>query len=367
VTLNFKARKLWPALALGLVSMPLALAAQTPVPGAETDWRGANDAVGQLKRGHADALKWEQANVPPAAAPEPTPTGLQLLTTEDVTRQAWRSRRDLARPLARLGTANVALVAAGRWAEIDPGLQRKVQDMDEVLHVAVQARKAWLQALAARQSLAHYQAIVDAADAARELGQRMVNVGNWSALQQARVQLVHSSAQMNLARAQYAATQSQASLIKTLGLTGKITNPTLPQALPEVPAQFVLPDVWRQKAQAVQAQLPESEGLRSQANFTLALAAYQASHALAIGTRDALKTQALINEEMVLRYNGMLSSVWDVLDASRSQSQAAIDAINAQRDFLIAEADLQWVLQGGAPDNFLSLGAVGEAAAPAGH
>lgn len=365
--LKFKPQNMWPAMALGLVSVPLALAAQTAAPGAETDWRRANEAVGQLKRGHADVLKWEQANVPPPALQGPVAEGIKLLTVEDVTRQAWRNHPDLARPLARLGTANEARVATGRWTDIDPVLQRKVDDMDEVLHVAVQARKAWLQALAARQSLAHHQAIVLAADSASELGQRMVNVGNWSALQQARVQLVQSSAQMALARAQYAATQAQATLIRTLGLTRNVTNVTLPEALPELPPELVLPDVWRQKAQAVQAQLPEAEGLRNQANFSLALAAYQASHALAKGTRDAQKTQEFISEETVLRYNGMLSSVWDVLDASRNQSQAAIDAIAAQRDFWIAEADLQWVLQGGAPDSFVALGGGGEAATPAAH
>jgi hypothetical protein len=358
---------MWPAMALGLVSVPLALAAQTTAPGAETDWRRANEAVGQLKRGHADVLKWEQTNMPPEATPGSALSGLELLTVEDVTRQAWRKHRDLARPLARLGPANVALVAAGRWTDIDPGLQRKVDDMDEVLHVAVQARKAWLQALAARQVLAHHQAMLIAADAASELGQRMVTVGNWSALQQARVQLAQSSAQMALARAQYAAAQAQAKLIQTLGLTGKITNVTLPEALPERPPELVLPDVWQQKAQAMQAQLPEAEGLRHQVNFNLALAAYQASHELAQGTREAQKTQAFISEETVLRYNGMLSSVWDVLEASRKQSQAAIDAINAQRDFWISEADLQWVLQGGEPDSFVSLGGGAEAAAPAGH
>jgi hypothetical protein len=358
---------MWPAIALGLVSVPLALAAQTTAPGAETDWRRANEAVGQLKRGHADVLKWEQANVPPQAAPGPVAEGLKLLTVEDVTRQAWRNHRDLARPLARLGAANEALLATGRWTDIDPSLQRKVDDLDEVLVVAVQARKAWLQALAARQALAHYQAIVDAADAASELGQRMVNVGNWSALQQARVQLVQSSAQMALARAQYAATQALAKLIQTLGLTGRVANVTLPEALPELPPELVPPDVWRQKAQAMQAHLPEAEGLRHQANFTLALAAHQASHALAKGTRDAQKTQAFISEETVLRYNGMLSSVWDVLEASRNQSQAAIDAITAQRDFWSAEADLQWVLQGGEPDSFVSLDGGAEAAAPAAH
>jgi outer membrane protein TolC len=59
--------------------------------------------------------------------------------------------------------------------------------------------------------------------------------------------------------------------------------------------------------------------------------------------------------------------VWDVLDASRNQAQAAVDAIAAQRDFWIAEADLQWVLQGGEPDSFVSLGGGGEATAPAAH
>jgi len=346
----------------------LTLSAQANSSGAEKTWRKANNAVGSLKRGHADVIKWEQANVPPPAVQDPVAEGLKLLTTEDVTRQAWRNHRDLAGSLARLGTANVALVAEGRWTEVDPGLQRRVDGMDEVLSVAVQARKAWLQALAARQALAQHRSILDAAEAASELGQRMVNVGNWSALQQARVQLVQSSAQMNLTRAQYAANQARASLIRTLGLTGKVASVALPESLPEVPPQLVPLDAWQKKALAIQAQLPEAERIRNQANITMALAAYQASHALAKGTRDdVLKMREFISEETTLHYNGMLSSVWDVLDASRSQSQALIDAIGAQRDFWIAEADLQWVLQGGEPDSFVSLGGGGEAAASAAH
>jgi len=367
VILKFKPRNMWPAMALGLVSVPLALAAQTTAPGAETDWRRANEAVGQLKRGHADVLKWEQVNVPPPALQGPVAASLKLLTIEDVTRQAWRNHLDLAQPLARLGAPNVALIAEGRWTEVDQGLRRKVDDMDEVLQVAAQARKAWLQALAARQALAQYQAMLDAAEVASELGQRMVNVGNWSALQQARVQGAHLSAQMNRTRAQYAATQAQTSLIKTLGLTGKVASVTLPEALPELPLQLMPMDALQQKALAIRAQLPVAESLRSQAHSNMALAAYQASHALLKDSRDALKTQTFINAETVLHYNGMLSSVWDVLDASRNQSQAAIDAINAQRDFWIAEADLQWVLQGGEPDSFVSLGGGAEAAAPAAH
>jgi outer membrane protein TolC len=135
-----------------------------------------------------------------------------------------------------------------------------------------------------------------------------------------------------------------------------------------VPPQLVPLDEWQKKALAIQAQLPEAEGMRNQANIELALAAYQTSHALVKGTRDeVLKVREFISEETVLHYNGMLSSVWDLLDASRIQSQAVIDAIAAQRDFWIAETDLQWVLQGGEPDSFVSLGGGSEAAAPAAH
>ena len=43
-----------------------------------------------------------------------------------------------------------------------------------------------------------------------------------------------------------------------------------------------------------------------------------------------------------------------------------VDAIEAQRDFWLAETDLQWTLQGGVPTRFVSPGGVGtDAAAPA--
>ncbi len=96
---------------------------------------------------------------------------------------------------------------------------------------------------------------------------------------------------------------------------------------------------------------------------------YWAAHALAQDSQgDILKTREFITEETVLHYNGMLKSVWDLLDEVRNQSQATVDAIGAQRDFWLAEADLQWVLQGGEPDSFVNLGGAGdEAPAAAAH
>ncbi|WP_332745990.1 hypothetical protein [Hydrogenophaga sp.] len=335
----------------------------------EKNWREANDAVGQYKRGHADILKWEKENVPAAPDQEQAAAGLSLMTAEDVVRQAWRAHLELVKPMNRIGTANVDLIAKGQWAELDPILQRKVEDLDELLEVAAHGRKAWFQAVAARQVLKQHRDALNAAEAGNELGRRMVSVGNWSKLQQAQVRLAQSSAQMNVRRAQYAATQAEADLIKTLRLTGVHTGVALPERLPDLPAQSLSPQVLDERATAIAAQLPRAEGMRNGANARLARQAYLSSHALAVSAREeVLKVREFITEETVLHYNGMLKSVWDLLGEVSSQSQAVASAIEAQRDFWIAETDLQWVLQGGAPDSFVSLGgAGGEPAAGAGH
>lgn len=356
-------------LAASLVLLPFALRAQTPPIAQESDWRKANDAVGALLRGHADALKWEQAH-PLADPPAAAPTGASALSAEVAVRMAWRAHPDLARALARLGPRNEQAMAEGRWTALDPSLQRRVDDTGELLEVAAQARRAWIEAVAARQVVKHQRDMRDAAQAALELGQRMVTVGNWSALQLAPVQLASTTTRMNLRRAEYAATQAQHQLIRTLGLAGRQDSLPLPEQLPPVPPQAMADGDLAQRAQAIHQQLPLADSQRSRALVAHAVAAYQTAHALALDSQgEALKTRTLIAEETVLHYNGMLMSVWDLLDAVRNQSQATVDAIGAQRDFWLAETDLQWVLQGGAPERFVSLGGGdgGQAPAAAAH
>lgn len=357
------------AIALGLLALPLVVSAQIAPAPAEKNWREANDAVGQFKRGHADILKWEKENAPAAQNQEQAAASLSLMSSEEAVRKAWRAHRELVKPMNRIGEANVDLIAKGRWSELDPMLQRRVDDLDELLEVAAQGRKAWLQAVAARQVLKQHRNAQDAAEAGNELGRRMVSVGNWSKLQQTQVQLAQSSARMNVRRAQYAATQAEAALIRTLGLTGMHTAVALPDQLPDLPAQALSPQVLDGRAAAISAQLPRAEGMRNGANARQARQAYLSSHALAMSAREeVLKVREFITEETVLHYNGMLKSVWDLLGEVSSQSQAVADAIEAQRDFWIAETDLQWVLQGGAPDSFVSLGGGGgEPANAAGH
>ncbi|MDD2729630.1 TolC family protein [Malikia sp.] len=362
-------------LALGLVAGPVLAMAQTPPTPAtapaspEPAWRQANESVGQFQRGHADLLKWEQGQAPVAAQVPAAMPDFALATAEQAVRQAWRAHRELARPLAILGAAKADLLAAGRWLELDPGLNWRIDDFGELLEVAVQARKTWIDAVASQQALGPLRKQLAAAEAAQELGQRMVNVGNWSPLQLAQVQLQLANARMSLHRTQYAAAQAQARLLKTLELNGIQAAVGLPDQLPELPADVMTEAEFQRRLAAIQSELPRGNRLRNQADAPLAFEAYQASHAVARGTRDeVLKRREFIAEETVLHYNGMLKSTWDLLGEVQNQSQAQAGALAARRDFELARIDLHWLLLGGEPASLLSLGAgSGETTQSAGH
>jgi hypothetical protein len=335
----------------------------------ESAWRDANAAVGQFPRGHADLLKWEQQQAPAAAPVAAAQPDLALASAEQAVRQAWRAHPELARALARLGAANVNLLAAGRWLELDPSLNWRIDDFGELLEVAVQARKAWTEAVLSQQALLPLRQALAAAEAAHELGQRMVSVGNWSRLQQTPVQLARTQAQMNLRRAQYAAAQAQARLLKALGLSGLHAAVGLPAQLPELPADVMTEAQFQRRLAAIQSELPRGNRLRNQANAPLAFAAYQASLALARASQDELlPLRQYISEETVLHYNGMLKSSWDLLAEVQNQSQAQAGALAARRDFEIARIDLQSVLLGAELASPLALGAGGsDAPQSAGH
>lgn len=360
----------WMVASLALGSLPAW--SQTVGEAAELPWKAANEAVAEFPRGHADVLQWEQrqpqTQVPGSDAVQAG--GLSLLTAEAAVRQAWAAHRGLQSVIQRAGVANADLVAQGRSMALDASLQRRVADMGELLEVANQGRKAWLQAVAARQVMQQQRTALEAAEAASELGRRMVSVGNWSRLQHSQVKLAETNARTNLRKAAYAAAQAEAALLQTLRLTGQYATVQLPDRLPDVPAQVVPAPQLDQLAQAISGQLPRMESQKSSALVRQARRAYVDSHAVALAARDeVVQTRTLISEETLLRYNGMLKSVWDVLAEVVNQSQAVVSAIEAQRDFWLAEADLQWVLQGGAPSSFVSLGGGGapDAAGPAGH
>lgn len=78
---------------------------------------------------------------------------------------------------------------------------------------------------------------------------------------------------------------------------------------------------------------------------------YRTSFDVAKHYRDEIvPLRKRISEEMLLRYNGMLASVFELLADSREQVAAVNGYIESVRDFWIAESDLQMALTGRSPE-----------------
>ncbi len=78
-----------------------------------------------------------------------------------------------------------------------------------------------------------------------------------------------------------------------------------------------------------------------------AYAMQQSRYAIARHLRDeVVPLKKRISDENLLRYNGMLIGVFELLADARSQISAVNAAIEAQRDYWLAEADLQMALVG---------------------
>ena len=95
--------------------------------------------------------------------------------------------------------------------------------------------------------------------------------------------------------------------------------------------------------------------------------AYRTAFDLAKHYRDeVVPLRKRISEENLLRYNGMLSSVFELLADARDQVATVTAAIEAQRDYWMAETDLQTALTGRSPSASSSMGPAKAAAAEQG-
>ena len=96
---------------------------------------------------------------------------------------------------------------------------------------------------------------------------------------------------------------------------------------------------------------------------------YRTAYDLAVHYRDeVVPVRKFISDETLLRYNGMLTGVFDLLADMRMQIMAVNGAIEAQRDFWLADADLQTTLTGTSPGGLSGMKTTtGQAATEAGH
>jgi outer membrane protein TolC len=87
--------------------------------------------------------------------------------------------------------------------------------------------------------------------------------------------------------------------------------------------------------------------VRARSEVREAYSAYRTTYDVAKHYRDEIvPLRKRISDEMLLRYNGMLIGVFELLADSRAQIASVNTAIEAQRDFWLAETDLQMAING---------------------
>lgn len=316
----------------------------------------------------------------------------------------------------------------------------KLQAAAEAVRLAADTRKAYFNAVAARQGAHYTEQVRTAAEASAELAQRMARVGNLSKLDQAREQAFYSDATAQLARSRHNATAAREQLARLMGVWGEQAAFQLPDRLPELPQQPAAPgqleakameqrlDVQMAKREAaltasalgltkttrfinvlhggyvnksvtgeeredgyeIELELPlfdwggarvaraeaiymqsvnrtADTAIRARSQVREAYSAYRTTYDIAKHYRDeVIPLRKQISDEMLLRYNGMLVSTFELLADARAQIGAVNAAIEAQRDYWIAETELQAAVNGtGGASMQMSAQAAGDA--PQGH
>jgi outer membrane protein TolC len=107
------------------------------------------------------------------------------------------------------------------------------------------------------------------------------------------------------------------------------------------------------KAQALYEQsLQRTAGtaVRARSEVREAYSSYRTAYDLARHYRDeVVPLRKTISHEVLLRYNGMLASVFELLADAREQVASVNSAIETQRDFWIAQTELQSAINGSGP------------------
>ena len=426
------------------------------------------------ERGAGEAKWLRSADESNSAATRVKELLAQPLSAEAAVQVALLNNRGLQAHYAELGIAEADLVQASRWSGptlsfarlrrggdiereaslffdvlglISIPLATQAQDKrfeaakhraaEETLRIALETRKARLQAVAAQQTVKYMEDVQLAAEASADLARRMAEVGNWPRLTRDREQAFYADTTAQLARARQAQGAAREKLTRLMGLWGEDIAYALPDRLPELPPSVAEGGELEARALRqrldVQAARRATEGLakslelttvtryvdllevgalrntetgrpvqrgwelelripifdfggarvaraehlymqsvhraadtaiRARSEVREAYATYRTAFDLARHYRDEIvPLRKRISEEMLLRYNGMLSSVFELLADARD-SVASVNAyLQVQRDFWQADADLQMALTTGSPG---TVAAAAPALAPAG-
>ena len=413
-----------PALSLPAPGSPQQIDAPTDLQQARDIWRRANERVAEFPRGHIDLLRWEAAN-PDQVRPAPSanqvsdsPLGVnealrmslrhrpELYTRTDMNalarakvqvnfvqhrraierawidavaaRQAARHASevlDASRTGSELGRR---MVMAGNWSQAR--LMREQLTEASAWQTAANAQMASMQA---RERLAGLMGLWDAASVA-ELEQRLpdslpalpVSALPGPNLAEADIESAVLRSHPTLAFDFVAAERRFAGLSAGRWDAWVQASGAALQAMPDqsegsAPTAPHLDDIALLRdhplAGAVQAQtelLAKAAQRRSMARE--AWAQLRLRHASAQHAQDVVsKLQTSLEQEALLRYNGMLQSSWELLASAKERINSLDAALQARRDFWRAHSDWQALLAGAdyaGPDAPSSAGAAAASA-----
>jgi len=382
---------------------PVAYQAPDPLPDAgttlgENDWRSANDTVGAFTRGHIDILRWEAENLPRPAEPrdgavEPLSVAQALRIAlprrpelfvrpgmgaleraradvafvefvRDVQRtwiQAVAAAQDLqaaavAHEAVTVGTELAArMTRVGNWGQ--DRLLREQRALSESNLRLAQARQA---AMSAREALVRTLGLWGEA-ASFSLPDRLPELPE-APLEGEGLESAALQAHPEVPLAAIAAERAQRGLGSR---TRDMWNEALEDALsvvldpladgnplerpiataPRLDRRRLPPGHDAERAAEAEAKaVALAVKIRSQVRE--AYHQYRVAYDLARNARAAERVSEALQEETLLRYNGMLESTWDLLAAARERAESSGAAVLAQRDFWLAHANLQAVLAG---------------------
>jgi len=325
--------------------------------------------------------------------------------------------------------------------------QAQLRAVEATLRTAFEARRDYVEAVAARQFVGFLTQAQSSAEAAVELAKRLGASGAMTKLDQARNQVFYAETTARVATAKQRAASNRERLIRAMGLTGSDLAFNLPANLPALPPRALREaaveieavrgrvdlqiarldvvalgktygltqttrfinllevsgihrrlqepggDPATERGVGVEFEVPlfdfgevrvrEAEATYNQAINRLTAKAisvrseareayqqYRSAFDIARRyQRDVLPLRKVISEESLLRYNAMQIDVFSLLTESRERIASTIAAIEAQRDFWLADTKLTSAMLGGnamadVPNNTSTATA---SPAPAGH
>lgn len=355
-----------------------------------------------------------------------------------------RYRRGSEREIERKFTFDIlSLVLVPLRLDAERGFFAAAQERTalEVVRVADDARRAWVDAVAAAETARYAGQVADAAAAGAVLARQMGRAGNFNRLDQSREELFHAEAVAAFARSRHAAVAARERLTRTLGLWGEdAASLTLPERLPDLPAApreltdaegFALAnrldvaaarreieitakvlgltratrflnvlhlgyerdssnEAPRRTGYEIEVEIPifdwgqsrnaKAEAIYRQSAARLAETAIRArsevreswsTYRIALDLARHYREEIVplrkgISEESLLRYNGMLIGVFELLADAREQAASVMAAIEATRDFWVADANLTTALMTGSPQGAVAMTSKGVPAASGG-